>query len=126
MSCERCKTLEGFLQRARKEHAALKDLHARAVKRGTDRKKLLDAVVSGQTDAAAAVEHAVSAIINHLLSVTKPVGEVHQYVQSHSQKIRNVARVALDTYQRDNAAHQAVANRKRSEHAMPRHGRYSS
>jgi hypothetical protein len=120
-SCERCKALEGYLQRERQELAKLRASVARLSDRAKERKQLLDKVVTGEVTAAKAADQAVSAVITHLILRTPE--NISEYMKSHSMMIRNVGREVLDRFKNDD---HKFKYRNSAEHSMPRHGRQSS
>ena len=119
-NCDKCKYLQGVLDKERKELVKLREQVARVSDRAKDRKKLLDKVTGAQEDAAKAVESAVSYVMRYLTMYAPQ--EVQEWASKHSVALRNRAREALDTY-KDEKKYKV---RKREEHAMPRHGKYSS
>jgi hypothetical protein len=121
VSCEKCKCLQGFLDRERKELVRLREHASRVSDRAKDRKVLLDKVVSGQTDAAEAVRAASSAIITYLRRYAP--GGMRKWVDDHMTTIHSQGFAVLLKAREDE---KVFKGRPRDEHAMPWHGKTSS
>jgi len=118
--CPRCQNLEEILRRERKEIVRLKALNARISERAKGRKRLIDAGAASQLEA----DKAARRVLNNALTTLLDTPQLSvEWLRKHWRKVADRALKSLDRFEKPETTYHG---RKRSEHAMPRHGKQSS